>query len=234
MNLAINYYQPNHAQRQQELDHCIVTNYQQQLFTTIINFSDTHNHQQLQQLLAPITSTTRLIHAYHQYRPKFNQIIQYLNTHHAHQTCIITNLDILFNQTILYVHLIDLHNKMLCLTRWEPTSTTWQDNVIKHFRGQWCLDKYQNLNHHSSTSQDVWIFAAPLTIPLHLADFPQGILGCEKIGKIARQAGYETLNPCHTIKCYHHHASQYRTYDPTFYLDHQFNQTEPIYLNYHQ
>ena len=234
MNLAINYYISDNHTRQQELNTTTQTNHQSQLFDTIINFSDHPTHQQLQQLLAPITSQTQIHHANHPHRPKFNQIIQHLNNHYPQQTCIIANLDITFNKTILYTHLINLHNQIICLTRWEPTSNTWQENVIKHFRGQWCQDKYQNLNHHSSTSQDAWIFETPLKIPLHQADFTQGILGCEKITKIAQQAGYQTINPCQTIKCYHNHQSQYRTYDPTHYLDHQLNQTEPIYLCYHQ
>lgn len=233
LHIAINYYLSSSQQRQAELDHCITSNYQSGLFNTIINFSTQEEHQQLLQILKPYTSHTKIKHIYHQYRPKFNQIVQHLNNNYDNQICVISNLDILFNKTVMQATCIDLNNTLLCITRWEPNTNSWQQNVMHNFRGQWCIDRFNNLNHHASQSQDVWIFKAPLNVPYHSIDFPQGILGCEKIAYVAHQHGYKTINPCLTIKCYHHHPSQFRTYDPTFYLDHGQHQSEPQHIIYY-
>lgn len=231
INLAINYYQTTSTIRQQELDRSIITNYNSQLFENIINFSDYQQHLVLRSILK--NNVTNLIHKYHPYRPKFNQIIEHLNLQYPQQICIIANLDIIFDQTIQLANFVG-HKQILCLTRWETPSITWQQNVMTHFAGQWCIDNYYNINYLASKSQDVWIFRTPVHIPYQLLDFPMGILGCdEKLGSLAHEHNYAAINSCLSIKCYHNHISQIRTYDTTYRLDHKFYPSEPCHFIYY-
>ena len=59
-------------------------------------------------------------------------------------------------------------------------------------------------------SQDVWVFWGR---PEVTADFTMGIAGCDnRLVYLLQQAGMIVTNPSRTIKCYHLHQIQWRSY----------------------
>ena len=63
-------------------------------------------------------------------------------------------------------------------------------------------------------SQDCWIFRSDLEIrDLNDADFEMGIPGCDsRIAHIFHENGYIVLNPSLSVKIYHVHNNNFRTW----------------------
>jgi hypothetical protein len=219
IHLIINYHVPASEERRLEYNHCVLTNHNSGLFNTITNLSDVNSHKLLLDAISsnPLTS---ILHKNTNYRPKFSDMVRYCNDQLYGQICIISNTDILFNQSINHVKFLNLDKCLLCVTRWEQDCHTWEQNCMRYFAGRWCIKQRNNMNYYAAQSQDVWVFKSPLRVPIYLLDFPMGTMGCDgKFGHIANMSGYQTFNPCMTIKCYHYHASKYRTYDESHRLD---------------
>ena len=124
--------------------------------------------------------------------------------------CILANSDIFFDQT-----LADLSRIL------PADSERWDGLVLALTRHEWhgtggrvdpLLDKCK-LFSQTHDSQDAWIFRTPLRVPSTSSDFALGRPGCDnRIVQVFREAGYVVGNACLTVRCYHTHASQVRTY----------------------
>lgn len=61
-------------------------------------------------------------------------------------------------------------------------------------------------------SQDTWVFFGSPKVKTSI-EFFMGYAGCDnRLAYEIQQAGYEVLNPCKTIKTYHYHESNHRTW----------------------
>ena len=120
-------------------------------------------------------------------RPTFADFFALANTIASDRTLsIIANTDIEFTPSIALVRNYDWDGKRtaMCVSR---------DDAMK------------------SISQDAWIWAGRADV--RDTAFLLGKLGCD--GAIAQRfvaSGYAVINPCHTVRLIHHHASQVRTY----------------------
>lgn len=64
-----------------------------------------------------------------------------------------------------------------------------------------------------SDGQDVWIFRGRMNLLQGFANYSMGIPGCDnRLGWELEHSGYTVKNPSKTIKAWHLHDSEYRTY----------------------
>jgi hypothetical protein len=132
-------------------------------------------------------------------RLRYNDLFAYAGLYIREQVCIIANADIYFDRTLDLVQRFDLAGKFLCLARWEIDTNS---HLVKPAQ---------------SWSQDAWIFQTP--IPRINADFELGRMKCDnRIAFEAREAGLQLLNPSHTVRAIHLHASNVRNYNEAHYL----------------
>jgi hypothetical protein len=109
---------------------------------------------------------------------------------------IIANADIFFDETIIFAENMR-HNNCYLLSRWDIKS-------IKPFEAH---------VYNQPGSQDVWMFRGKVR-DIKYCDFPLGKMGCDN--RIARElhvAGYALVNCAYTIRSYHYHLTEIRTYD---------------------
>lgn len=67
-------------------------------------------------------------------------------------------------------------------------------------------------------SQDSWWWKGSLRVWPKVNNYFMGIMACDLTTSYQFQAlGYQVVNPSHSVKTYHHHASQVRHYHPTEY-----------------
>lgn len=199
--LIINYFVSDNTQRQEEIDFCVNKNSEFYYFAQVVSIGKTK----------PVKHPG-VHHVHHYKRPNYRQLINYCNRFHRGDICVIANIDITFDATLLLVYEIDLNNTMLALTRWRHEFVScdihkvWDRNVAWGYS----RDGFPK----GSYTQDAWIFQAPLKIDTDLADFTMGYMGCDnKISQIATDAGYRVINPSKSIKAVHWHDSEHRTYD---------------------
>jgi len=130
-------------------------------------------------------------------RPTYDDFFGWVNdTTGKNDINIIANTDIYFDDGISILEEADLTNRCLALSRWDAQG----DGTARLLE----LDD----------SQDAWIFQG--RIKDIQGDFHLGIRRCD--GRIAyeiRRAGYRLQNPCYTLKAFHLHVTDYRTYEQT-------------------
>jgi hypothetical protein len=215
--LFINYFVSDNPERQKEIDYCVSTNAESPYFERVVSISkrDTKRRQ------------PKVHWVQHFKRPNYRQFIEHCNQHYQGHICVLANIDITFDDTILMLYDIDLTKTLVALTRWKHNlvhgdarnQRTWTLNV------GWSFGRYEHdepkpneqgrvLKPKGSYTQDVWAFQAPFEVDEKEADFTMGYMGCEhKIASIARKAGYRVVNPSKSIKATHWHDSEHRTYD---------------------
>lgn len=130
-------------------------------------------------------------------RPTFEQFFNLANIFYRDEKIIIANADIHFDNTLDLIYKKQLKNKLIALTRYD-----------RNENGQYQLHD----NHCFVTPcQDSWIFHAP--IKSFFCNFKLGILGCDPaLAYAALKAKLQVVNPSRTIKTYHVHSSNIRTY----------------------
>lgn len=125
-------------------------------------------------------------------RLSYKYTFEYANKHLKNNDQVfVANSDILFDKTIKKVTLDD--KTALTLTRWELNPERLHENMV--------------------ASQDVWGFQVPIRVPPK-SNFYFGIYGCDNyIAALLENEGYTLWNPCLSIKTYHIHSSEVRTYE---------------------
>lgn len=186
-NLFVSYFQSTNQARQLELDNCLNKNLENKLIQNIY-------------LLVEEPIDIKLNKKIHQIliksRPSYNNIFEIIKQNSREDEWnIISNSDIYFDNTLALINKYR-SNKKLCLAlcRWEVTT-----------KGITFLNR--------KDSQDCWIFKGhPKNVQ---GNFNLGTAGCDNaIADRFWRAGYDVINPSKTIKTYHLHESQLRTYNP--------------------
>ena len=132
-------------------------------------------------------------------RPTYRDLFEYCNTHMRNEICIVSNADIIFDDTLRYFNSINMTMQFYALSRWEITSGDGKN---------WEIEPYEN-----SASQDVWIFKTPVLTSEGM-NYTMGVPGCDnKITYHMRELGYVCRNPGKKVITIHFHISQFRTYD---------------------
>lgn len=133
-----------------------------------------------------------------QSRPTFKEVFKHCNENFAGEVCIIACGDIILSEDIRL--LADLDDKtFIALTRWNIE--------YDGFTGE-RLNVFMN----NASSQDVWVFRAPIKIPAE-SNFNFGACwGCDnRIAYLMDKEGYKVKNPSLQIKTYHLHLNNFRS-----------------------
>lgn len=118
------------------------------------------------------------------------------------EICVVANSDISFDDSLRLAVPLVRENALVTLSRWESEAgPVMGGHVADEDHGKLF-----------SQSQDTWIFVAG-GLPRFRTDFQLGILTCEtRLAYEAAAAGVTVLNPALSVRSWHHHASNDRTY----------------------
>lgn len=189
MNLIIEYFKSSDYQRHSEYLTCIHENLENEFIDKIYVFiSDDSKLNFTSKKIKVIKRDTR---------PTYKDLFEFCNENLKNQICIVSNADIILDDSISVLNQTDLTNIFVALTRWE----------VFNENNEWCIAPFNN-----SSSQDVWAFMAPIQVTDDM-DFLLGKPGCDnKIAKLMSKK-YEVRNPGLQIVTCHFHMSGYRTYE---------------------
>ena len=132
-------------------------------------------------------------------RPTYQNLFEYCNENMKDEICIVSNADIIFDDTLRFFNSVNMDKQFYGLSRWE-TSTRDGKN--------WEIEPYDN-----SASQDCWVFRTPVATSDSM-NYTMGKPGCDnKIFYHMRELGYTCRNPGKKVVTIHFHISNFRTYD---------------------
>lgn len=190
MNLLIEYFRSDDYQRHSEYLTCIHENLENQYIKKIYVFISDDSKLNFESEKIEIIQREE--------RPTYKDLFEFCNQNLKDEICIISNADIILDETLEYLESADLNNIFVALTRWEVFCQNQE----------WCIAPFNN-----SSSQDVWMFKSPIITTDEMA-FTLGKPGCDnKIAKIMADSNYEVRNPANQIVASHFHLSGHRTYD---------------------
>lgn len=190
MNLLIEYFRSPDYQRHSEYLTCIHENLENDLIDKIYIFISDDSKLNFKSSKIKVIKSKE--------RPTYKDFFEFCNTNLKDEICVVSNADIIFDETLSVVKDADMTNIFVALTRWE---------VFCENR-EWCIAPYDN-----SSSQDSWIFKSPIEVSDDM-DFHLGKPGCDnKIAKLMADKNYEVRNPGKQIITSHFHISGFRNYD---------------------
>ena len=194
MILLVEYYKPNDASRDVEYLTCLNENINSGVFSKVVIFIDDKNTF----ISSDVKMNDSVSVVYVSNRLTYSDFFRYCNEHFSNDVCVLSNTDIIFDNTISSLNDVDMSNRVYCLTRWDLYKT---NNV----------DEFQIRFFDVDMSQDCWIFRGDVSGIE--ADFTLGKPGCDnKIAYLFLEGGYTVYNPSRTIVTKHLHISSFRTY----------------------
>lgn len=206
--LFICLYNEKHNERQEEYLECLTKNLRHQLIKKIHILYDTSKNTNLKTFLPKIIDTAiqigmlaKLEITSIDHRQTYGDIFKVANQCYPNQQIILANADIYFNETLKLLDDINLNNKIITLTRWEPDKN-----------GTLSPLKHKTNGAPIWGSQDVWIFTTPIR-QFSGWEIPLGLQMCDhKIAFQLLQAGLDVVNPCLDVQAIHVHTSEIRNW----------------------
>jgi hypothetical protein len=216
MWLIQQYYKPPNSRRTREIQHCLQKNLECPMIDHVLllnesEYTDLPAHSKLQ---------TSILSRRLTYSDVMKTICERVP---AGDYVVFANSDIYFDTSLQYCWRVGMAEKSICmaLLRWEESTG--------------------ELFGPRADSQDAWIVARDTVARMTLTEddfgFPFGKSGCDNaLALVMMQRRCLVVNPAHSIKSWHVHASNYRTYDPKdilyrthyLYLDPTFIQTYDV------
>jgi len=192
INLITQYYIDSSAERQKELDHCLVQNIACNQIDCIHLLLESES--EIPTKLIGDSKKVKITILGHRW--KYIDAFQYCNANLDGQICVISNTDIYFDQTLLCLHFTSMRGKLLAITRIDVTN---EDKLIFN---EWT----------AAICQDTWVTQAPIPDQIvEKSDFYFGWRGCDNhIAWLFRENLFHILNPCLKIATRHCHATEKR------------------------
>ena len=189
MNLLTTYYECENKDRQKEYLTALSKNLDNPYIDHIYLFLEDEDRPPIQNKKDTYIENSG--------RVTYNELFDFCNDNLSGQSCIISNADIEFDETLGIIYEEDLEGHFLCLSRWQKK----EDGTIEY--------------HREADSQDCWIFKSPVPDPMTKGcDFFMGQPGCDnRVAYLAAKAGLLPTNPSPVIRPIHHHLSNHRTYN---------------------
>ncbi len=190
MILITSYYRTSNDERNSELDFVLEKNINSGIFEKIILMCDTQKIQERNNPIIDIVRTEK--------RPLYIDFFNIGNRDSYNgKIVVISNSDIFYDETVNEsVHYLE-KSDFLALTRYE-----------------YDISDDSSLMVMGCDSQDSWIYRSPIKTRNIDANFQMGIPGCDNRIAYEISKKHKIINPSKTIKIYHHHNTNYRTYDP--------------------
>ena len=185
MILLTEYFISDNLERQKEYEICLENNLKNEFITNIVLFNSDNSEFNI--------NSDKITMVDLEERPNYQEIFNYCNENFKDEICIISNADIIFNDSLRHINKENIKGKFLALSRWD---------IIEHNKAQL---------YDWSYSQDCWIYLAPHDFKG--GEYTMGRLGCDnRIAYDAKSSGLEVTNPAKLIKTFHLHRSNHRTY----------------------
>ena len=186
--LVTQFYIPDDIERYQELKYCVKENIANDLIDQIILVVEKGILDKL------IPNHKKIKTVLVKKRPSYKDIFKIGNSNiNGKGLIIVANSDIFYKEDDIVKMQVISNRQALALSRWDFKP----DTEPKH--------------HDTWDSQDTWVFK-DLILPGKY-NIKLGLPGCDnKIAYELQKAGYEVRNPSKTIKSYHYHTSDHRTY----------------------
>lgn len=197
-NLITSYYKDKVAERQQEIDDCLLFNIKNEEIDRIILIVSFKDEKQLYNL----TKSKKIKKIVTEKRPTYNDFFA-LTQNYPEDINAISNSDIIFNQPSVNQLKEYAWSKKYCfaLSRWD---------LVRDENGEVLFTKAVHFNR--SDSNDCWLFKGAVP-KIEGADFTLGIAGCDnRINYLLLQSGYLTYNPSKNVVTFHYHLSGVRNY----------------------
>ena len=188
MILLMEYYQPSNYLRFGEYLYTLHEHLKNDLIEKVILFISDDS------TLSFKSDKIQIVHL--NSRPTYDFMINFCNENFD-DICILSNSDIIFDDSLSLVTKENLKNTFYALSRRElQENYTIQERPV----------------HHLHCSQDAWVFLPKINFN-QLANFTFGIQGCDRrISRIAKDSGYVVKNPYGKIILKHAHRINHRTY----------------------
>jgi hypothetical protein len=185
MILLTEYFISDNIKRQKEYEICLENNIKNEFITNIVLFNSDKSYFNF--------NSDKISMVYLEKRPNYIDIFNYCNENFKDEICIISNADIIFDDSLKHINKENIKGKFLALSRWD---------IIEQNKAQL---------YDWSYSQDCWIYLAPHDFKD--AKYTMGRLGCDnRIAFDAKASGLDVTNPAKLIKTFHLHTSNHRTY----------------------
>ncbi len=203
--LVTQFYKPENEDRFNEIKYCLRKNIQNPLIDVIavhVKPSD-----------IPYLETSGKIKIFEVVdRPTYQYLFDIGESLISEGLIIVANSDIFIEEEAIRLSLENLEeNQMYALSRWDLNSLM------------------EAKPYDSWDSQDTWIFKN--TILQGHYDIKLGIPGCDnRIAYELQEAGYEVLNPSRSVRTYHYHISNFRSYREIDRLEGEYHFIHPTEL----
>jgi hypothetical protein len=183
VNMIVQYYKCDNQSRQEEIDYCLTKNLNNKFITSI--------HLLTEQLhdISQLPNNEKIKQTVIGERLTFKRSFRYANQTQENQIWILSNADIYFDESLVYLNEAKLDDTVFALTRHDVQADGTFKLVDPAF---------------AHGCQDTWIFRTPIATDKIFSNFYLGIPGCD--GRIAHEligAGYRVINPSRKIITYH-------------------------------
>ena len=210
--LVTQYYEPMKNKRKQEIDACLKKNTECSIVDRIVLLNEKAMAQPVHGKIREKVIGKRLTYA---------DVLRWVYEEAPEDVLIVfANADIFLDDTswrILWSTDMTIKPKFLALLRWDVAGTTSADIEAAKLFGP------------RPDSQDTWVISAKAVKSLKwdwsVLNFPFGQGGCDNAITLEMfKQRFLVANPALTLRTYHYHASDVRTYDPRNIVD------KPSYL----
>ncbi len=206
------YYKPEKAKRRREIDYCLQQNIQSKLIHQILLLSEKEE-------TLPEGANGRVMQRVIGHRLTYSDVLEAALTLPDNAVLAFANADICIDD-VSWKQLwsVDLTSRCLALLRWNvPESGKLEDATLFGPRAD---------------SQDTWVVRVADIKAAHargalkgIAGIPFGQMGCDNAFALEMfRAKFAIVNPARTLKTFHVHASEIRTYDVKDVVD------RPVFL----
>jgi hypothetical protein len=185
MILLTEYFVSDNPDRQREYITCLTKNIENKYIEKIVLFNSDDSKLNI--------SSDKIVMVNLTERPTYKSIFDHCNKNYSGQICILSNADIIFDDTLTNINEENIKGKFLALSRWDIT------------------ENGQSRLYDWSFSQDSWIYLSPFEFKD--SNYTMGLPGCDnRIVFDASSSGLKPHNPCKIIRTHHLHNSNHRTY----------------------
>lgn len=192
MNLVIEYFNSHNHMRNGEYLYCLHQNLANEYIENVYLFMEDDAELNFE---SPKIKRVTL-----DKRPTYKDLFEYCNENMNGEICIVSNADIIFDETIRYFKSLRMENQFYALSRWEISTNDGKS---------WEIEPYDN-----AASQDCWIFRTPVLTSDNM-DYTMGKPGCDnRITYDMRELGYTCRNPGKKVVTVHFHPTNFRSYHP--------------------
>jgi len=219
--LITTYYISSNENRNKEVQKCLIKNCDNKYIKKIyllndkiynLSFLSKSYLNKIEQVIITTKENSNYILHY-------KDAFEFINKNLKNKTCILSNSDIYFDDTLSKITSKLINNNVYALLRYDEDEYGNKNIFMRH-------------NEPRDDTQDCWIFKSPLKIDLSKINFSFRTLGCDSIlAKHIYDTGIQISNPSLDIVTTHVHKTDYRTYNCDDRIHGVYCLLKPCHLN---